>query len=352
MQAPTFSTEDMLKALAIVNIFETGRPLGDHSSVAVLDDGAGISYGISQFTHRSGALAVVVRSYLDAGGTVAREQLARALPLLDTPTRAALDRLTTDETFKKALSAAAVTREMKEAQRQAAFELYLHPAIEICSRRRFHLPLSLAVVYDSVTHGSWDRIARRVKTRADERDWITDYVRTRHFWLSSIPRLKATTYRTRFFIAEIARGNWMLSLPLNVNGVRLPAPSAEPRGSSDAHSRVTEQMELAPPNDVGDDNVQPPATARGADWNAAATAFDRVDGIVTGVIRRTDRAKSLWTTVGGTLWQAAWGVFGFIAGIPREVWLAVAVIAGLLMLLFLYRQIILGRIREHLAADR
>jgi hypothetical protein len=42
--------ESLLKALAIVNIFETGKPFGEFAAVAVLNDGAGISYGISQFT--------------------------------------------------------------------------------------------------------------------------------------------------------------------------------------------------------------------------------------------------------------------------------------------------------------
>jgi hypothetical protein len=80
--------------------------------------------------------------------------------------------------------------------------------------------------------------------------------------------------------------------------------------------------------------------------NCSAAKFDQVDRIVTGVTTRTDRAKSLWTTVVGTVWQSAWALFGIIAGIPRDVWLVVAIIAALLMLLYLYRQLTLGRIRE------
>ena len=80
----------------------------------------------------------------------------------------------------------------------------------------------------------------------------------------------------------------------------------------------------------------------------AARTFDRVDAIVTGVAYRTDRVKSLWTTVIGTIWQAAWAVFGFLVGLPREVWFVVAVAAAALMLFYLYRQITLGRIREHI----
>src|SRR5258706_42603 len=73
--------------------------------------------------------------------------------------------------------------------------------------------------------------------------------------------------------------------------------------------------------------------------SSAADKFDRVDAAVTGVVTRTDHAKSLWTTVGGTLWQAVWAVFGFLVGLPREVWIVVAIIAAVLMLVYLYRQI-------------
>ena len=64
----SFSTLDLLKALAIVNVFETGKPFGEFTAVAVLNDGAGISYGISQFTHRSGSLAAVIERYPKPGG--------------------------------------------------------------------------------------------------------------------------------------------------------------------------------------------------------------------------------------------------------------------------------------------
>jgi len=80
--------------------------------------------------------------------------------------------------------------------------------------------------------------------------------------------------------------------------------------------------------------------------NCAVAKFDQVDQIVTGVVTRSDRAKSLWTTVIGTVWQSAWALFGFISGLPSEVWLVVAVIVALLMLLYLYRQIALGKLRE------
>ena len=68
--------------------------------------------------------------------------------------------------------------------------------------------------------------------------------------------------------------------------------------------------------------------------------------MITNIAVRTDQVKSLWTTVVGTLWQTAWAIFGFLIGIPRAVWLTVAVIVAVIMLVYLYRQIALGKIRE------
>lgn len=77
-----------------------------------------------------------------------------------------------------------------------------------------------------------------------------------------------------------------------------------------------------------------------------AARYDQAERVVNAVLTRKDGAKSLWTTIAGTIWQTVWAVFGFVAGIPRQVWLVVAVIAAALMLVYLYRQIALGKIRE------
>lgn len=187
----TFNEKDKLKALAIVHVFETSKPFGDYAACVVLNDGAGVSYGINQFTHRSGSLAAVVREYLRSGGQVGREILTAALPVLAKKSVAAIEKLAANATFKRALKAAAATSEMRSAEQKVCFEKYLSPAIQICARMGFVQPLSLAVVYDSVTHGSWEWISARVTgtvrttTRrtdelAFEKSWITEYVRGRH----------------------------------------------------------------------------------------------------------------------------------------------------------------------------
>jgi chitosanase len=268
-----FTEQDKLKALAIVNIFETSRPLGDHSAVAVLNDGAGVSYGFAQFTHRSGALCEVVERYLANDGQIGRGIFEDAMPLLRSTRSYARQKLAADARFKKALAAAAVTREMKEAQLAVAETRYLRPAIEICERLGFTLPLSLAVVYDSSVHGSWERIAARVtrlRADAEEKSWVTEYVRRRHIWLTAFKRLKATNYRTRFFLNQIAIGNWELRLPLNVHGVLLSEPIASAGGTS----AVTDSTPASSGRVDGSRSTLPPAHSGGSDLLSASRSAD------------------------------------------------------------------------------
>lgn len=332
-----YSEKDKLKTLAIVSIFETSRPFGDYAACVVLNDGAGISYGSSQFTHQSGSLAAVVERYLENRGRIGVDILRESLPSLRRTTAYSIRKLSGDDRLKNALRSAAVSREMKEAQRETAIERYLRPSIEICEKRGFSLPLSLAVVYDSVVHGSWERIGR-IGSPGDssEKTWVTAYVRRRHLWLTNTARLRATNYRTKFFLDQIAIGNWELRLPMTVHGVRLTENDLPSSGK---------EMEAQARSNMTDESGSVFESAESGIAQAAA-GFDRVDTALTAVATRTDRAKSLWTTVLGTIWQVAWGIFGFAAGLPREVWLVVAAIAGILMLAYLYRQIALGKIRE------
>ena len=375
----TFSDNDKLKALAIVNIFETSRPFGDYAAVVVLNDGAGVSYGINQFTHRSGSLLAVVEAYLNNGGMIGRDALSANLPVLRLRIASAINKLAADEPFKKALRAAAVTDEMKEAQKQIAFAKYLRPALTICEAKGFVLPLSLAVVYDSVTHGSWERLSSAIpqsaiRTPQSEHEWITAYIRKRHFWLSNIPRLKAANYRTKFFLDQIAISNWELHLPLTVHGVRLTQAmftqnfnkkAVEPNDTTTQQSTTTQNPQVPANTSAQIPQAQPPVGGDEAEGkrsggeegkgvletavNAvgdAAEKFDSVDGVVTAVMTRQDAAKSLWTTIIGAISQAAWAIFGFLTGLPTAVWIVVAVIAAALMLVYLYRQIEMGKIRE------
>jgi chitosanase len=314
MRSETFDTSSRTVAAAVVRVFETGSPTGRYSAVAVLDDGAGISYGISQFTHRSGSLLKVVRRYLDNGGPIGRRQMLAVLSTLSKNDPASIQRLANDRRFKEALRSAAASGEMREAQDRIAEADYLVPAMTECRRRGFVEPLSLAVIYDSFVHGSFQRIARRVAAVRGERAWITAYVRKRHEWLRSIPRLRATSYRTAFFLGEILKQNWQLATPLTVNGrrINMPRPS-KPELSGETYEREYDTSQ---------------------------------DDSVTNKVLRTDGRRSLWATVLGSIGQAAFAVGGFLAGLPVEVWLGAALIIAVLIIVYLYRQLTLGRIRE------
>lgn len=364
-----FSSAEIAAAAAIVRVFETGTPAGNYSEVAVLNDGAGISYGISQFSHRAGSLAEVVSRYLASGAVAGRDVLAARLPMLRNRSAAAIAKLATERELRRALAAAGHTREMREVQEAVAFERYMLPAIRACEGSGFRLPLSLAVIYDSMTHGSYNKIRDRVRVAATgtgnfEKRWITAYVRERDAWLGSIPRLRSTRYRTRFFLERIATGRWGLELPINVHGAVITneilgiSPETSGKGRTAAgpnHPPQTKQNQTPQPHTTQpaeNPQARPPVSAnevlgrveRGFD--RAAESFDRIERIGLGTANRTDRAKSLWATVAGTLWQTLWAAIGFLAGLPREVWLTVAVIAAVLTLAYLYRQISLGRLRE------
>jgi chitosanase len=148
-----YSVNEKIKAAAIVNIFETGSVSGEFGAVGILDDGAGISYGIGQFTHRSGALRAVVEKYLVKGGPIARPVFEKYLPALSSRRKKDLAALATSDEFISALKKAARTVEMHNAQAEVAFESYMRPAILECERLGFSTPLALAVLYDSLVHG-------------------------------------------------------------------------------------------------------------------------------------------------------------------------------------------------------
>lgn len=365
-----FTEIDKLKAMAIVHIFETSRPFGDYAAYAVLNDGAGVSYGINQFTHRSGSLALVIYKYLKSGGQVGQEVFEENLAVLRSPSTNAIRIAAADKRLEKALKAAAATREMRAAQHAVAFERYLLPASEACEGSQFVLTLSLAVIYDSINHGSWERIRDRVSISPPtnssnigfEKAWITVYVRKRHEWLLSIPRLRPAAYRTSFFLAQIAQRNWNLDLPFFVHGVALTknnfriaeketAHSAAPISQNRASSVSPDILPEPSPDDRPQTWAIPAKPADGLDKvqekvDAAAATYDQAETIVRTVLTRSDAAKSLWATVVGTVWQSLWALLSFLIGLPKEVWLVVALIVAALVLFYLYRQFALGKIRE------
>lgn len=226
-----FSERAKMVAMAIIKVFETGKPLGDYSAIAVLKDGAGISYGISQFTHKSGSLYAVLARFQELGG---------ALPqvisdnLANFKNKAYITSTANSTSIKTALKKLGTDPIMRQAQREVAFEKYLKPSIKVCEGSGFVYPLSLAVIYDSKVHGSYNTIRDRVPTGLSEKAWIARYVDEREKWLRNHKKtvLHSTVYRPQTFRNLIKKDNWALNLPLVAHGRTITAKELEVNSES------------------------------------------------------------------------------------------------------------------------
>lgn len=365
-----FTNQQKERALRLIVRFESGSEAGNPAAVAVLNDGAGISYGAFQFTHRSGLLAECVGRYLDLGGSAGGEILRRYLPSLRRRGPANVSKLAADRTLIAALRLAGTSPEMQRAQRDIAERRLLAPAVAEACRLGFATALGLAVVLDSITHGSWERISEKagIDNRTEpEADRIIRYLETRQRWLLSSKRLRPTVYRTAALLGFARLGN----LELNPRFSPRPKPSLPEIENSSAAVASPESAELPaasggnfPPDSAAiqpatADEVpagpqttqQPMKILRAADRAAseiegAFAPFDRADRLIEGVLRRSSRLRSAVAAAAASIWQALWAAIGFFAGLPTWIWLAVAIICLAITLFYLYRQIVPARLSE------
>jgi chitosanase len=214
----------------ILCIFETGHPrsLAAYSTVALLPDGAGISYGMHQSTDRADTLDDLLWRYLDKKG-----KLAFAL-------RPFMDELGKDETaladpknpppwvkqLMDLLVQAGADPVMQRAQDEMFDERYWEPAFRQAMSMGLKLPLSYCVVYDSYIHGPFSTVRKLFPNvppsrGGDEKEWTTAYVNSRYQWLATHPKkiLHNTVYRMDTFIQLINSDNWKLVPSINVRGV-------------------------------------------------------------------------------------------------------------------------------------
>lgn len=207
--------------LAIVNIFETGEGLGDYSMVTLIPgDTGGLTYGRSQTTLKSGNLGRMLQLYVDREGALLGPRIAFFMPRV----RAKDDGLGHDAYFKNLLRTAADDRLMREVQ-DAFFDAhYYEKACAVADRQGIRTPLGLAVVFDSLVHGSWPAMRRHteaehgsVATLGEER-WINAYLAVRRDWLANHRRsdLRATVYRMDAFLGLVDLGAWDMPLPMIV----------------------------------------------------------------------------------------------------------------------------------------
>jgi chitosanase len=227
-------------AEAIINIFETGAPLGDYGAVTlVAGDRGHLTYGRSQTTLASGNLFLLVKAYCDkaeaALGGALRGYLARLQP-----PDVSLDR---DQGFRDLLRQAGGDPVMHMVQDAFFDRIYWTPAAQEADAMGIQRPLGVAVVYDGHVHGSFARLRDTTTheigepSAVGEQAWIQGYVQRRKDWLKrSAPPLNRTTYRMATFERLIADGNWELGLPFTVLGREISLQTLQPpvRVSADA----------------------------------------------------------------------------------------------------------------------
>ena len=212
----------------VINVFESGKPAGNYGIIAIFEDGPGdirqITYGRSQTTEY-GNLGKLVKNYANANGIYSN----KLKPYVD---KVGVTALTDDDTFKGLLKKAGNEDPVMRTVQDVFFdEVYYKPAMKWATDKGFILPLSALVIYDSFIHsGSILSVIRNTfpetvpANGGNEIEWTTAYVNARHKWLANHSReaVRKTTYRTKCFKEEIARGNWPLTLlPVNANGTKI-----------------------------------------------------------------------------------------------------------------------------------
>jgi chitosanase len=213
-------------AQAIVNIFETGRVLGDYGNVTLLKGDSGhLTYGRSQTTIATGNLFLLVNAYVAAPEA---HYAGRLKPFLSRLQSIDLS-LDHDEEFKNLLRQAGGDLVMHEVQDAFFDRIYWNPAMTYAGRAGISTALGCCTVYDSVVHGSWrlmrDRTNQQcgVPASLGEKEWIANYIAVRRQWLGGNPNslLQKTVYRMNELGRLVADQRWDLNLPLVVRGITI-----------------------------------------------------------------------------------------------------------------------------------
>jgi chitosanase len=226
------SLDQKLKIQRIVNVFETGTPVGKYESVTVYKDGPVINgsktyqvtYGRSQTTE-FGNLKRLIELYIGKKGIYSNSFSPYLSKIGKQPS------LQSDNTFKNLLKNAAINDQIMKTTQDEFFDIYYYqPAFDWFNGQRFTEALSLLTIYDSFIHsgGVLNFLRQRFSERTPfnggkEKKWIEQYVQTRFDWLNSNTNslLRKTAYRPKCFLNQIGLNNWDLSQPVNANGINV-----------------------------------------------------------------------------------------------------------------------------------
>lgn len=241
-------------AQAIVNIFETNSVMGDYGMVTLLKGDSGhLTFGRSQTTLGSGNLFKLIRDYCNKPDARFGNMLKPYLQRLESRDFS----LDHEGYFKNILRATADDPVMRTTQDEFFDTAYWESAERNAQNAGIQTALGLAVVYDSIVHGSWWRIRDRTNemngslASIGEQKWITAYVKNRRNWLANHSNriLRNTVYRMDAFQRLIALGQWNLELPLVVRGheISMTTLNATPKGCFDGPEPGSRSLHVQTP---------------------------------------------------------------------------------------------------------
>jgi len=317
-------------AKAIVNIFETGRLLGNYSSVVVDPKDPGhLTYGRSQTTLASGNLYTLIASYCGAPGALYADQLR---PYLNRMQACDLS-LDGDMVLRDVLKQAGSDPTMHQVQDRFFDEVYWLPAnrlaakIALAGQTGLATSLGITTVYDSVVHGSFGVI--RSATNASftsppsEPDWVTRYIEVRRAWLggNKIMRLRDTVYRMDELKKLVTTNNWDLALDINVRGITI-TPAAFGPTPTDAQGDEPVKASAHDPNEIvlvlrtpymSGTAVELLQTALVKDGLLNQSNVDSIYGPLTAeLVKRMQASHGL--TVDGIVGPATWAIVDELTG--------------------------------------
>ena len=222
---------------ACLSINETGKLPSPqaYSTVTVLSDGAGISYGIHQSTDRSGSLDAIVMRYIDLGGSMAN-QFKPFLADLSANFSIAVDPKNLPQHVKdleNLLATAGKDPVMQKAQDQVFDENYWVPAVQRGVAMNLTSALAYLALYDTCIHSGPSRIdalrksfpERAPSTGGDEHAWVVAFLNARYNWLkaNSNPLVQKSADRVTAILKIAQAGNWTLATPFVYRfGVTIP----------------------------------------------------------------------------------------------------------------------------------
>ena len=247
-------------AQAIVNIFETGKVLGDYASVvSVAGDPGGLTYGRSQTTLMGGNLYLLIKDYCEAADAEFAEQFKPYLDQIFNKNT----KLNRDSQLHNLLRDAGRNDPVMWRVQDTFFDrVYWNPALKNATTLGIKSALGSAVVYDSIVHGSWGKIRDRNINKfgqvsaISEKAWIKNYVSVRRDWLAThptVPLLHRTVYRMDAFIKLVDANNWDLTLPLKVRTLVIDEEILAPHSSLSAQIETVRLLKLEQPFLEGED---------------------------------------------------------------------------------------------------